>query len=525
MPPKGWDRTKTKTADNAPSTVAAFIVTEIKKNNCLALPEEEIVAMASELAKCKTRAEVHEWGSTLMLGEEFATAVIQKREQLGPAFDGESLPGSAGKDKSSAKNLRVGKNKKRVVDVNALQKSSTGDPSAVKPGLFECGCFATVHNLKANCANCGRIICEQESDETCYSCGLDPSTCLAYEIAVQEGNINEAALGEDKASYDAAIARRDKLLGFAENRAKRTTVIDDQSATLFASKDAWVSAQERKQQEVKAATDGRQRLIQAMHHTSGAVQLHSNFVSENVPLGALERDAGAAPQPAADDAEEEENEASASESSDESVGPSGAEPLPSLLKKIWYSPDGSKVENATTTAATPSEAPKPTKVHPYHEVSRRVQQNYFEEDAEIFEEVLSAKTGAELIFNPAKLADEEEEKVEEEEEVAEEKSGLTVIRNLQDYAKRFAPTPLMRMKDEGVCLSMHQPWASLLVAGIKTHEGRVWGTDYRGKLWIHAASVQPVNVEEVEQHAAQFVPPGTPFPKFYPTRVLWGMCT
>jgi hypothetical protein len=71
-------------------------------------------------------------------------------------------------------------------------------------------------------------------------------------------------------------------------------------------------------------------------------------------------------------------------------------------------------------------------------------------------------------------------------------------------------------------LSMHQPWASLLVhgalsapapfpapsrhltvrhhggghdarssAGIKRMEGRTWPTSHRGRLWIHATSVKP----------------------------------
>eukprot|EP01043_Picozoa_sp_COSAG02_P020479 COSAG02_NODE_1012_length_15221_cov_33.681524_5_plen_163_part_00 len=34
-------------------------------------------------------------------------------------------------------------------------------------------------------------------------------------------------------------------------------------------------------------------------------------------------------------------------------------------------------------------------------------------------------------------------------------------------------------RDSGMCLSMHQPWASLLVAGIKTVEGREWPTAHR----------------------------------------------
>lgn len=36
------------------------------------------------------------------------------------------------------------------------------------------------------------------------------------------------------------------------------------------------------------------------------------------------------------------------------------------------------------------------------------------------------------------------------------------------------------------CLSIHQPWASLCVAGIKPWENRTWYCAYRGDLAIHA---------------------------------------
>jgi hypothetical protein len=47
---------------------------------------------------------------------------------------------------------------------------------------------------------------------------------------------------------------------------------------------------------------------------------------------------------------------------------------------------------------------------------------------------------------------------------------------------------LLKMVDYGKCLSLHQPWASLLVAGIKTVEGRSWYTPHRGRLWIAGLS-------------------------------------
>jgi hypothetical protein len=35
-------------------------------------------------------------------------------------------------------------------------------------------------------------------------------------------------------------------------------------------------------------------------------------------------------------------------------------------------------------------------------------------------------------------------------------------------------------------LTIRQPWASLIIAGIKDVENRTWSTDYRGELVIHA---------------------------------------
>lgn len=36
------------------------------------------------------------------------------------------------------------------------------------------------------------------------------------------------------------------------------------------------------------------------------------------------------------------------------------------------------------------------------------------------------------------------------------------------------------------CITLHQPWASLIVAGLKGYETRSWPTRHRGRLGIHA---------------------------------------
>ncbi|CAL1264146.1 unnamed protein product [Larinioides sclopetarius] len=88
---------------------------------------------------------------------------------------------------------------------------------------------------------------------------------------------------------------------------------------------------------------------------------------------------------------------------------------------------------------------------------------------------------------------------------------------------RIQDKDLQEMSDEGHCLSLHQPYASLLVAGIKRHEGRVWYTSYRGRLWIHSAGKVPTKqeIDEVE-NMYRHIRGNCDFPKTYPHGCLLG---
>ncbi|PFX33317.1 Activating signal cointegrator 1 [Stylophora pistillata] len=102
-------------------------------------------------------------------------------------------------------------------------------------------------------------------------------------------------------------------------------------------------------------------------------------------------------------------------------------------------------------------------------------------------------------------------------DVAEKKRSKEVLR-IQD--KEF-----QEMSDTGACLSMHQPWASLLVLGIKRVEGRSWYSAHRGRLWIAAAAKQPTQqeitaVEEV--YKTLYGSENVVFPQQYPVSCLLG---
>ncbi|CAG9133973.1 unnamed protein product [Plutella xylostella] len=104
-------------------------------------------------------------------------------------------------------------------------------------------------------------------------------------------------------------------------------------------------------------------------------------------------------------------------------------------------------------------------------------------------------------------------------------SSITTRPGSNPAVLRVQDPELQEMCDDGRCLSMHQPWASLLVEGIKMHEGRTWYTSHRGRLWI-ASTVKPPDQEVVRalenQYRALYPDKQIEFPKFYPTGCLLG---
>ncbi|XP_068620300.1 activating signal cointegrator 1 [Battus philenor] len=114
-------------------------------------------------------------------------------------------------------------------------------------------------------------------------------------------------------------------------------------------------------------------------------------------------------------------------------------------------------------------------------------------------------------------------------ESVENKSYSSVIRApASSSVGRVQDAELQEMSDAGRCLSMHQPWASLLVEGIKMHEGRTWYTNHRGRLWI-ASTAKPPDQDVVRalenQYRVLYPEKQFKFPSFYPTGCLLGCVT
>lgn len=105
------------------------------------------------------------------------------------------------------------------------------------------------------------------------------------------------------------------------------------------------------------------------------------------------------------------------------------------------------------------------------------------------------------------------------------RAGYNILENAVDKLKhiRIQDRDLQEMSDDGMCLSLHQPYASLLTAGIKKHEGRDWYTNHRGRLWIHSAGKVPneKTISEVEKVYISIFG-HCKFPESYPTGCLLG---
>ncbi|EDV23470.1 uncharacterized protein TRIADDRAFT_58126 [Trichoplax adhaerens] len=102
------------------------------------------------------------------------------------------------------------------------------------------------------------------------------------------------------------------------------------------------------------------------------------------------------------------------------------------------------------------------------------------------------------------------------------KSGLKV----PSKAKfRLQDRELQEVTDKGLCLSMHQPWASLLIRGIKVHEGRTWYASHRGRLWIASTSkdCEKSDIEALEDmYRVRYSGVDLDFPDSYPAGCLLG---
>ncbi|XP_062868859.1 activating signal cointegrator 1 isoform X2 [Trichomycterus rosablanca] len=361
--------------------------------------------------------------------------------------------------------------KKKNKFVNLYAKEGQDRLAVLLPGRHSCDCLAQKHKLINNCLTCGRIVCEQEGSGSCLFCGSLVCTKEEQEILQRDSNKSQKLL--KKLMGDRVVSEGDKdCLPHQEVRIKAglEKAIQHKDKLLEYDKNSVRRTQVLDDESDYFATDSNQWLSpaerQALRKKEEELRelRHASRKDRKITLDFAGRQV----------LEEEENLTHYYNKFDETV----------------------KSINTGTLVQTPKSSTSAGRQHLRELVNPNILQA-----APQWVDV----GGAEISRKPHSKTKDSEQKPE--------RSRL----RLQDRE-------LQEMADDGWCLSMHQPWASLLTWGIKRVEGRTWYTSHRGRLWIASAAKKPTSEEitEVETMYRQIYKQDLQFPKDYPTGCLLG---
>ena len=363
------------------------------------------------------------------------------------------------------------KQKWKKVEVQDIQKGHY-----LLPTRNECDCMATKHSLINNCLICGRVVCEQEGEGPCYFCGnpvYRQGNPLGEQSFVSFEEMQAADINKQK-----AIAHKNKLLSYDKNLTHASNIIDDETDWYEISDNVWLSNKQRDQ-----AVDKIREEAMKKEEDERGIKLTFDVAAGRFAEDKTAYDASKA----IDDAKKFMNEVT-------------------------------KTKQRFQSGASVKLSEDQEKVH--QELSEQIRQKYKDLVAKTGKAPIEAigcslpksnRVQHDSVFDEFKSAMEKQV----EEEVKEEPNA---------FDEEIFPIEM----DNGSCLSMHQPWASLVIYGIKRFEGRMWTTRYRGPLWIQAGSRVP-SQEEIQAVEAQYrelykgVKDLPPFPERYPTGCLLGL--
>lgn len=395
-----------------------------------------------------------------------------------------ALPQATDPAKAKGRNLIIKYEKK----AKSAQKSEARDLSANRK---KCGCFGTEHSAELICSCCGRILCAIEGEGECFFCGSFVTlkgTSESQEFLQERKRIAQNALEKSRIGFtkeewekrtdlaeearEKAIAHKDKLLGFARDSAVRTRVIDDQEDYYELEdidQNIWIDEAERQALEA-IAIENEQRAEELIRPYRAPIKLTLDFASKRI------------------------------------IQESNPQSMENLLDEISDPVNQSSLEIP--------------KAH-----TRVNKESYYRAG------MLDGK--AKQVYEQLQLAL-QAEKEKRKNVLSVENDQNTSTKDTQLVGKsqtensetiEFVEKEELNVKDRGMCLSMHQPWASLLIAGIKRYEGREWSTDYRGRLWIASTAKVPSQLEISslqEDYAAIYESEHVSFPENYPTSALLG---
>uniref|UniRef100_A0ACB8E5J1 Activating signal cointegrator 1 n=1 Tax=Sphaerodactylus townsendi TaxID=933632 RepID=A0ACB8E5J1_9SAUR len=363
--------------------------------------------------------------------------------------------------------------KKKAKYVNLYTKEGQDKLAVMLPGRHPCECLAQKHKLLNNCLTCGRIVCEQEGSGPCLFCGTLVCTKEEQDILQRDSNKSQKLLK--------------KLLGGSESSGK----VEVSSRDLLPRQEARLKAG------LEGAVKHKDKLLEfdktSVRRTHVIDDESDYFAGDsNQWLSKQEREA----------LEKRERELRELRHASR------------LSRKVTLDFAGRQIlEEQDSLAEYHSKLDETIEALHSGTLTERTRSSEGE----------PGKSG--VLVNPNLL---------QPAPVWVEQTGLLNHRkpgpetrseaNSERSRLRIQDREIQEISDGGQCLSMHQPWASLLVKGIKRVEGRTWYTALRGRLWIAATAKRPSpqEISEVETSYKILLQKDLEFPKDYPSGCLLG---
>ncbi|KAL2088449.1 hypothetical protein ACEWY4_015348 [Coilia grayii] len=362
--------------------------------------------------------------------------------------------------------------KKKTKYVNLYAKEGQDRLAILLPGRHACECLAQKHGLINNCMSCGRIVCEQEGSGPCLFCGSLVCTKEEQEILQRDSNKSQKL--------------RKKLMGDRVASSEGMDYLPHQEAKMKVGLEKAIQHKDKLLEFDRNSV----RRTQVLDDESDYFATDSNqWLSPNERAALRKR-------------EEELRELRHASRKDRKItldfaGRAVLEEDGNLKEYYEKLDDTVQAMHAGSMGQT-SRRPERAEGH----LPRDLVNPNIVQDAPQWVDV-SGGEGPRRAQQGRSSAGTQ----------AAERSRL----RLQD-------AELQEMADGGWCLSMHQPWATLLVKGIKRVEGRSWYTSHRGRLWIAAAAKRPTpqEIAQVEDMYRQIYKKAPQFPQEYPTGCLLG---
>ncbi|KAI2800119.1 Activating signal cointegrator 1 [Blomia tropicalis] len=346
-------------------------------------------------------------------------------------------------------------------------------------GRHPCSCEASKHDLFSNCLNCGRVICEQEGIGECFTCGI-------YVLSKEE----RLKLFSDSAE---AKARVQQLIN---DGAKLDFVINDKKNSSLKDIAASITTV---QPGLEQAIQHKEKLLDFDKHSVA----RSKVFDDQVDYFSLRTQ---------NFVSDENRKAIASK-------------VDYLVGNKFNKQDKIMIDFGTMTISDCSESViKDVKEeHRKLEELSAIKTDYkMVPSATFIDEKNSNKSN---IPTPIYIPSDCDSSSNQEALTNNNNKNLPKIFSMNNYSCKVQDKDLETIEDRGMCLAMHQPYASLLVAGIKRFEGRTWYSTFKGRLWIYAAQ-RKATTEEISKVETFYNQLGyTKFPNQYPTGAIVGCVT